>query len=149
MNSSIGTTLSERTERATGIGAPRLPSRGGLALAVLLSAFFAGALAWIALFGGWQDDGERYLMAGGTLLWLWLTSDKLGAYLFARRGVSWGRGLRAFGTVAFFPLSMGFYLAASWATSTVLFAVQSAALGILVALAALRRARPGRDRGHA
>ena len=52
-------------------------------------------------------------------------------------------------TVAFFPLSMGFYLAASWAASTVLFAVQSAALGIVFAWAILRRARPGRDHRHA
>ena len=149
MNSSEGTTLSKRTERVTGIGEPRPPSRGALTLAVLFSAFFVGALAWYALFGGWQDDGGGYAMVGGTLLWLWLASDKLGSYLFARRGVPWGRGLRAFGTVAFFPLSMGFYLAASWVAATVLFAVQSAALGIVFAWAILRRARPGRDHRHA
>ena len=94
MNSSEGTTLSERTERVTGIGEPRPPSRGALTLAALFSAFFVGALAWYALFGGWQDDGGGYAMVGGTLLRLWLASDKLGSYLFARREVPWGRGLR-------------------------------------------------------
>jgi hypothetical protein len=88
-------------------------------------------------------------MVGGTLLWLWLASDKVGSYLFAWRRVPWGRGLRAFGTVAFFPLSMGFYLAASWVASPVFFAVQSASIGIVSAWAILRRARPGRDRRHA
>ncbi len=148
MNSSAGTTLAERTERALGVGEPRAPSRGGLAFSALLTAVLVGALAWYALFGGAQSP-EVYAIVGGALLGLGVASDRLGSYLFVRRGVPWGRGLRAFGTVAFFPLSMGFYLAASWAASTILFAVQSSGIGILVALAALRRARPGRDRGHA
>ena len=142
MNAPAGTTLAERAERVLGIGEPNPPSRNGLTFSALLTVFLVGALAWYALFEVWQAR-EWYPIAGGALLWLWVASDKLGSYLFAHREMPWGRGLRAFGHAAFFPLSMGFFLAASWVASPVFFAVQSALMliGIGVAWIAVRRAR--------
>ena len=61
-----------------------------------------------------------------------MLAENGGAYLYARRGAWWGRGLRAFGWVAFLPLSLGFYLLSFWATSTFMFVTLSVLLGILV-----------------
>ena len=131
MSAPTGTTLAERTERALGLGEPKPPSRHGLAFFCLLAAIFVGVFVWYALAGGWEGS-ESLSMAGSAFLWLYLLSDRLGAFLYARRGTSWGRGLRAFGSAAFFPLSMGFYLVSSWTTSTFLFVVLSAIFGIWV-----------------
>jgi hypothetical protein len=150
MNSSVGSTLAEQTERVLGIGEPRTPSRNGLAFFALLTAVLVGALVWYALFGAWQAR-EWYPTAGGALLSLWMACDMAGSYLYARRGMPWGRGLRAFGYVAFFPLSMFSYVAAPWTASPVFLAVQLALIGTGFAwVAAIRRARArARDRGHA
>ena len=118
-----------------------------MAFFALLTAVFVGALVWYVLFGAWQAR-EWYPIAGGALLGLWVACDMAGSYLYARRGMPWGRGLRAFGYAAFFPLSMISYLAASWTASPVFFAVQSALIGTGFAWVAIRRAR-ARDRGHA
>ena len=63
---------------------------------------------------------------------LWVARDMAGSYLYARRGMPWGRGLRAFGSAAFFPLSMALYLVYWWSNSTFLFVVLSAIFGIWV-----------------
>ena len=131
MSAPTGTSLAERTERALGLGEPKPPSRHGLAFFCLLAAIFVGVFVWYALAEGWEGS-ESSSMVGSAFLWLYLLSDRLGAFLYARRGTSWGRGLRAFGYAAFYPLMVGFYLVASWTTSTFLFVVMSAIFGIWV-----------------
>lgn len=137
MNAPTGTILAERTERVLGLGEPKLPSRYGLAFVALLAAFFVGVLAWYTLAGGWEGS-ESSSIVGSVFLWLWLLSEKVGSFLHARRGASWGRGLRAFGYAVFFPTSMAFYLAYYWSNSTFGFVVLALIVGLGVARTAVR-----------
>ena len=69
---------------------------------------------------------EREFLDGGLGLLVAVAAVRKG------RGVPPRPAGHDFGSAAFFPLSMGFYLVASWTTSTFLFVVQSALLGIWV-----------------
>lgn len=86
----------------------------------------------VRVVGGARERGPGYATAAPLFLWAWVLAENGGAYLYARRGAWWGRGLRAFGWVAFLPLSLGFYLLSFWATSTFMFVTLSVLLGILV-----------------
>ncbi len=145
MNAPTGTTLRERAEWVLEMGEPKPPSRKGLAVVASLGVFFVGALLLYTLAGGWTGR-ESFSMVGSVLLWLYVLSDKVGSFLYAHRDVAWGRGLRAFGYAAFFPLSMVFYLVYWWSTSTFLFGVLSVLIGIVIVWVAFRLVRLGRGR---
>jgi hypothetical protein len=143
MNAPTDTTLVQRTEWVLGIGEPKPPSRFGLASFAFLATLSIGALIWSALPGE-RIDGADAPMTGITFLWLYLVAETGGSFLYARRGVWWGRALRAIGHAFFLPLSMVFYLLWWWSASTTFFVVISAFLGIGVVILAFRLVRLAR-----
>ena len=140
MDAPTDTTLVQRTERVLGIGEPKPPSRFRLASFAFLGTLGLGAFIWSTLSGE-RVDGADAPMTGITFLWLWLVTETGGSFFYARRGVWWGRVLRAIGHAIFFPLCMGFYLLWWWSTSTTIFVVFSAFLGIGVVVVAFRFVR--------
>lgn len=140
MDAPTDTTLVQRTERVLGIGEPKPPSRFGLASFAFLATLGIGALIWSALSGE-RIDGADAPVTGITFLWLWLVAETGGSFLYARRGVRWGRVLRAIGHAFFFPLCMVFYLLWWWSASTTMFVALSALLGIGVVVVAFRLVR--------
>lgn len=133
--------LTERGERLLGIGEPKPPSRFRLSAILAVGALLTiGTLLWYALSGG-RGGGPGYSTAAPLFLWVFVLAENVGSYLYARRGAWWGRGLRAFGWAAFWPLSMGFYLLGFWGTSTFMFVGLSVLLGIWVVGVAYRFAR--------
>jgi hypothetical protein len=142
VNAPAGTSLTERTEWVFGLGEPRPPSRYGLSALLVIGALLGvGALLWYALSGG-REEGPGYSTAAPLFLWMYVVAETGGSFLYARRGVWWGRGLRAFGSAAFFPLSIGFYSLSFWSASSRLgFAVTVTLLGIWVVGVAFRLVR--------
>lgn len=140
MSPPTGTTLTERTEWVFDLGEPRVPSRRGLAIVASLAVFFVGALLWYAPARGWEGIGSSPILAS-VFLWLWLLTNRVGAFLGARRGVSRGRGLRAFGYATFLPVSMALYLAYYWSSSILGFVVLSSLVGFWVVWTVFRLVR--------
>ncbi len=145
MNAPTGTTLTERAEWVLEIGEPKPPSRKGLAVLAPLGVLFVGVLLLHMLVGEWNGSRSLFMVASA-LLWMYLLSEKVGSFLYAHREVPWGRGLRALGYAAFFPLSMVFYLVYWWSTSTLMFGVLLGFMGSGIVWVALRLVRLARGR---
>lgn len=147
MNAPAGTTLTDRTEWLFGLGEPKPPSRYGLSALLVIGALLGvSALLWYALSGG-REEGAGYSTAAPLFLWMYVLAERGGSFLYARRGVWWGRGLRAVGSAVFLSLSIGFYSLLFWSASSRLgFAATLTLLGIWVVGVAFRLVRFARRR---
>lgn len=147
MSTPSDATLVERVERLLGLGEPKRRSRILVACAALWAALSLGLVLWPPLSGGGWAGNEAYWLWGSLFLALWVLADAGGSLLYVRRGLPWGRGLRALGYALSLPLAMGSYLAAFWFSSMWLFVLEALFVGAIVLHVVVRVARGATNDG--